>query len=98
MASRGYPVEELDKRPEFDNSLRMYWEMFHELQVSRQYTQAGPQPLAISEIVALVELYEIESADERRFMLRVMQAMDKAWLGWYQSVAASVKPKEQDNA
>lgn len=74
--------------PELEEWLRPYWDMFHSLNASRQYGFGAPQPIQMSEILALFELRAIVDEDDREDAIRLIQKMD----GVYLEVKASQKP------
>lgn len=47
---------------------------------SRNYSMAGPQPIAVSEINGVLDMLGVKSLEERFRTIRHLQAMDEEWI------------------
>ena len=79
-AKTGVKSPRLLSRPTLRTDCRRYWDGFWTLANSRQFNQAGLQPLQISEIKAYTDLAGIQAGYPAQKFLRVAQAMDSAHL------------------
>lgn len=75
----------VETRPQLHRDALEYWEAFQVLHVSRANTGFGPGPILLSEIVAYTELMEIPMGEEQRQYMRLIRAMDRAYLDWSQT-------------
>jgi len=76
-AARGMPVKALDNRPKTDPRNVLYLAVFRDCSRRRaENTSAIP----ISEIVAWLDLHQIDSIDEREEIFDVVNAMDEAFM------------------
>lgn len=58
-----------------------YRDIYDEIAGSRQYTMNGePLPIPISELLAYCEMFGIRRLEEREKLLRMVRAMDRAYL------------------
>jgi hypothetical protein len=79
MAGDGKHVQALEDMPELDLDLVLFWEAFYELTNARQYSMGGPQPLANTEIVAWMDIHEIENRTE---LYQFVRHLDTHWMRW----------------
>jgi hypothetical protein len=78
---RGLPCPALDQMPELFASNQWVYEGFFQLCGSRPITMSGGfAPVPVSEICAWLELNGIHDLDDRTTFLRLIQALDAAWL------------------
>lgn len=63
------------------------WDAFVALSGARSIG-LGPEPIPISEIEAYARLMRLDGADEREELVRLVQAMDRAYLAWRAQRAA----------
>lgn len=73
-----FPV--LSSRPELWADLTWVWEAFTYLSSGRQMGFNGPQPIALSEILAYAEFRAITCPDEREELLHHVQKLDAVYL------------------
>lgn len=91
----GHSLEAIEALPIFRDQPKLYpdlrpiWDMFFKLSSARQTGFAGPQPLSLSEILALFELDGIDDVDDREDTLSLLQHMDRIFM----TVMAERKPK-----
>lgn len=67
----------LATKPALRRDCLRYYEVFHALGASRVWSQVGPQPLQVSEILALVEAKGIEEPETKLKYVRLVQRMDR---------------------
>jgi len=58
------------------------WQAFTQLNKSREYGMNGAAAIKISEVSAYCEFNSIASPDQRRRILKCVQALDAVYLGW----------------
>lgn len=75
----GFLPRALQNRPTLDEHLVFYFEAFQDLSRSRSYSQAGPQPLAMGEILAYCQMFDIEGYEFRKKLLALVQALDRTY-------------------
>jgi hypothetical protein len=83
LESKGRVVAALDARPEIFEDLLPAWEAFSVLHAARGNGYSGPQAITIADYVAYVQLVEVESLDDQLEMLRLVQALDGAYMKWW---------------
>lgn len=67
-----------------------YFDAFRFLGASRKWSQVGPQPIEMKEIMALlVDGLGIDDADERMKYVRLIQGMDRVELNYRAEKAAT---------
>lgn len=72
---------------------REYLDAFYLLSASRQTGMAGPQPIAISEILLFAkEGVEIDLASERLKYVRLVQQLDRTYLAFWAEKNKTSKP------
>ncbi len=86
--SKGLPGPE---KPELNAGLELAWQAFAELHDQRQYG-LGPNPIALRDITAWLDLYGIEGGERKREYFSRIKALDIAWLEWVTS-----KDKKDDD-
>jgi hypothetical protein len=65
------------KKPALRSDCVKYLDAFRSLSASRMWSQAGPSPIQVSEVKALLDLTDEESPDERSRFLALMQELDR---------------------
>jgi len=76
----GGHITALDKKPEIYDDLRQDFKAFGQLHASRQSNGWGPCALRIADIVAYMQILEMNDYEERQVFLRRMQILDQAYL------------------
>lgn len=78
--AKGQSADPLDEKPELAPELLPYWFAFLHLSGARTISEAGPQPIALSEVWAYCQLAEVHDLDERDDLLRFIREMDSVYL------------------
>lgn len=76
---QGAPLRVLKKLPSIPSGIAWAWEAYGLLSARRTYTNAGPQPIQISEMVALAEVLGLDDSD-RLDMMRYVTALDDLYV------------------
>jgi hypothetical protein len=79
-AATGKQPAALREKPKLSEDDADYYEAFKSLSGARVYTEVGPQPIPVSEVLAYCEFLNITDQFERQAILRIMQAMDSAYI------------------
>ena len=79
MAEEGHPIKPWVERPVLIPWLEPYWEAFLVLSQTRPVGM-GVGAIPLSEIVAYLDLHQVEDPEERRDTLRYVQILDRAFL------------------
>ena len=79
----------LAAKPALRRDCLRYYEVFTALGASRIWTQVGPQPFQISEVLTLVEAKGIENPETKMKYLRLVQRMDRVELMHHMNKRAS---------
>ena len=87
----GKPAPALENMPELYEDLQDVWEGFWQLHRCRQYG-FGPCPLAVREILAMAELYDIRAEDRMEYF-ELIKGLDQEWLQWTAEQANKGKGK-----
>jgi len=74
----------LDDRPEIFDDLLGIWDSFWELNM-RRVAVYEYQPISISEVAAWLDINGIDDIDARAEHLRLIGALDSAWLSYMRS-------------
>lgn len=82
-AAKGLPTPALDRRPEVPEHLLLPWSMFLELSAMRIANQIGPQPVSLVEFTHWCELHAVSSVTLRRYMFKLLRAMDRAYISQF---------------
>lgn len=69
----------IQNRPTLDDHLVFYFEAFQDLSRSRSYSQAGPQPIAMGEVLAYCQMFDIQGYEFRKRLLALVQALDRTY-------------------
>lgn len=73
----------LQSRPQLKTGSKKYMDAYQALAATRQYSQAGIQPIQLSEINAYAELHDVSPGRPRQKLTRMIQAMDETHLNWW---------------
>lgn len=63
-------------RPALRNEDRRYYDAYRSLSASRNWNQAGPMPIPVSEVWAYMEMVGIDDHETRLKYLRLVQGLD----------------------
>jgi hypothetical protein len=77
--ARGLPVPALDRRPDLEDDDLVVWRAFAELSEARRRT-TGLEPLAMSDIAAHLDIYDVADPDERVSIMRAVMRLDAEFL------------------
>ena len=80
IAASGKTVKGLDNIPTLFPEAQFYWEAYVMLAVKRQKNERGPQPIAMSEILAYATFMRIDDDVLREDLLYMVSALDAAFL------------------
>ena len=80
MQAKGKTIQALDTKPKLFDDLIYYWNGFNQLSQGRRAGFSGPQSLALSDIVAWLDLYGIVNSDNRLEFYELMLAMDLVFM------------------
>lgn len=69
-------------RPGLQDHELPFWDAFNVLHLSRANTGFGPGAIPLSEIVTYAELMQMPIGEEREQFVRLIRAMDAAYLTW----------------
>lgn len=78
----GEAPDALLRRPRLRPDVWGYWDGFFTLSDARQHNQTGLLPIQVSEVLAYCDVVGIPRGDPAAKMLRIVQAMDKAYLAY----------------
>lgn len=70
----------LAEEPRLEDHEIAYFEVFSGLSASRSYSDGGPQPIRISEILAYCQLMGVSQLEARQDTLQMVQALDGVWM------------------
>jgi hypothetical protein len=87
---RGREVAALDSRPVVPIHLAFTWNCYSMLDGSRQWGQGFPQPIALHDIQALVNMYQLR-LDEVDDLIEAVQYLDGVYLERMAQRAKSTK-------
>ena len=76
----GITPKALESRPKLRQDLLPYLEAFYAVSAARQYSQAGVQPVMVSEVLAYLQCIGETSPTRREKYLRLIQKMDAVFL------------------
>lgn len=76
----GVVPDALLKRPGLPAPLVYYIRAFYDISRGRQMTMGGAGPIALSEILAYMQIHEIEGLQERAAFMRLMLRLDTVYL------------------
>lgn len=76
------PNPRLASRPTLRTDTREYWTHYLTLADTRNYNQAGVQPISISTISDYLDLCGIRRGEPALKFFRIMRAMDNAYMTW----------------
>lgn len=71
------------------------WQLFWLVHPSRQLSMAGPWYIPLSELLTAVQWQGWMTADDQRWALLLLQAMDDTYLTWWQERAALQRETER---
>lgn len=77
----GHDVPALRNRPRLRPELTGYWNAFIELH-SRRSIGYSANPIPLTEILAYLELMEVDDPEERRDYVQFVTFLDGEWLAW----------------
>ena len=78
--AKGRPVPALDRQPTLCFGAEEVWGIFNVLSRTRMSSGYGPQPIQLRELLACCDLFGVQSTAERRDLVRLIQALDAAYL------------------
>jgi hypothetical protein len=81
LEAQGEHVEQLDKKPELYTDLYSDYNAFLFLSASRT-SGFGPSAIAISEIYAYMQMFEIDDYQQRRRFLNHIKILDSVYLDY----------------
>ncbi len=73
----------LHSRPQLRADCKKYREAYRILTNAREFNQVGLQPIQVSEVLAYVEMAEIQKGYPALKLTRLVQAMDATHLEWW---------------
>ena len=77
--------------PELWPHLRIVWDMFLVVSSSRSTTFSGLWYIQVSEIVAVLNLFEIRNVDDRLYYTKLIQHVDNVYVKWWYDTHGSKK-------
>ena len=80
-AASGKPTPSVANRPDVCPGLEPIWGAFLDLHGSRRSGFSGPEPIAMADIVAAIDLEGVVDVAERREWLRIIRALDMVVMG-----------------
>lgn len=91
LKSEGRIQKEMPDEPEVMQSAMWLWNAFNRLTTQRQFGDRGPQPIAVSEIKAYADLYEL-SFYHRLRLIDVILKLDRKFMDHkYKELAAEAR-------
>jgi len=69
----------LDKKPTLFEDLQPVWLAFNNLNMQRRVGYA-PNRISILEVVAWLDMYEIDDPEERRWYWKMITVLDDVWM------------------
>lgn len=91
LKAEGRIAKDMPEEPEVMPTALWMWNAFNRLTTQRQYGERGPQPIAISEIKAYAELYELSFYHTLR-LVEVVLKLDRMYVDHkYRELAAEKK-------
>ena len=81
LAEDGHDVPALEKRPVLYDDLAADYSAFWALSASRP-SGFGASPIPLTEILAYMEMFEIDDPMCRKLFLERMRVMDRAFMDW----------------
>jgi len=92
---RGVVLKELADKPDLWIGMKMYWEMFWLLSRCRTSNGfGGANPLAISEMIPIIQIRGFTQRDDIDRALRLLMAADSAYLAEFNK-AKPTKPRKK---
>jgi hypothetical protein len=78
--SLGFAPPALANRPHLEPPLRWYLSAFYDLSRGRQLTMGGAGPIAISEMAAYIQIFGMDSLEDRQWFVTIMGQLDSVYL------------------
>ena len=88
----------LDREPDQFEGLELVWSGFRMLNQSRGSNGYGPNPLALSEMLAVLNHWSVDEPDEREEFIGYWQALDGTWIAYHEEKAEQRAAAEKARA
>ena len=79
-STTGLQPNPLKVKPELEGADAEVYTVFRQLSSARIYTEGGPQPIPVSELLAYCELMRIRELDQRQALLQIVQTLDATFI------------------